>query len=342
MVNDTEMASKSDLEDLVSFLKSPSPKLRKAAVDIVQGLTGDDDGTRSLATRAPELLPPLLQLLGEPQEISKPAAEALVNLSQDPKIVHTAIKVGAIDRVMEFIGKTGCTINKLLVMLLVNLSQLETGAARLLQEEDEKLKGLHMSKLVRFFTRSTDTGVDEYEHVGAILVNITRLETGRILLLDMSKGFLRRILPQIDSRSVVRRQGVAGSVRNCCFEADKHLPSLLLASQFLWPALLLPLAGRKAFKEEDTSKMPLELATPLSFEREPETDPQVRVEAAEAIYLLALQEGGRRALWTVNGPRILEVGYEDEEDPKVMEAYERIGSLLVGESGVQEGDTIQP
>lgn len=40
------------------------------------------------------------------------------------------------------------------------------------------------------------------------------------------------------------------------------------------------------------------------------------------------QEAGRRALWSVNGPRILQVGYEDEEDPKVMEAYESIGSLV--------------
>ncbi len=35
--------------------------------------------------------------------------------------------------------------------------------------------------------------------------------------------------------------------------------------------------------------MPLELATPLSYEREPEMDPKVPVEAAEAIYLIALQ-----------------------------------------------------
>jgi hypothetical protein len=95
----------------------------------------------------------------------------------------------------------------------------------------------------------------------------------------------------------------------------------------------------QAYNKEDTSKMPLELATPLSYEREPEMDPKVRVEAAEAIYLIALQEGGRRALWAVNGPRILQVGYEDEEDPKVMEAYERVGALLVEGSGVQGAET---
>ena len=40
------------------------------------------------------------------------------------------------------------------------------------------------------------------------------------------------------------------------------------------------------------------------------------------------QDDGRKSFWSVNGPRILQVGYEDEEDPKVMEAYELIGSLV--------------
>jgi len=40
------------------------------------------------------------------------------------------------------------------------------------------------------------------------------------------------------------------------------------------------------------------------------------------------QDDGRRSFWSVNGPRILQVGYEDEADPKVMEAYELIGSLV--------------
>lgn len=41
-----------------------------------------------------------------------------------------------------------------------------------------------------------------------------------------------------------------------------------------------------------------------------------------------MQEAGRRAFWSVNGPRIVQVGYEDEEDPKVMGAYEQLGSLV--------------
>ncbi|BBN16642.1 hypothetical protein MPTK1_7g08110 [Marchantia polymorpha subsp. ruderalis] len=330
-----------DLDDLVGFLASPSPQLKKAAVDIVQGLTGTEDGLRVLSSKCSQLLPPLLNLLADTQEIAQPAAEALVNLSQDNKSVDTFLNAGAVEKVMELIGKSGCGINRLLVMLLVNLTQVESGAKRLLQEGDEKLAGLNVSRLVRFFTRfsSDKENEDAFEHVAPILVNITRLQSGRKLILDQSRGLFKQILPQIDSRSLIRRQGVAGTVRNCCFEAEEELPSLLLASSFLWPALLLPLAGKRAYSEEDTDKMPLELATPLSFERDGEDDPQVRIEAADALYLIALQEGGRRAFWNVNGTRIIQVGYEYEEDPKVMEAYERLGALIVQESFDVEEDT---
>lgn len=226
-----------------------------------------------------------------------------------------------------------------LVMLLANLTQLAVATHRLLQEEDSQQRGRFLSLLVRLFSRSVDDkpgAEDDYEHVGTILVNVTREESGRLLLLDPQRGLLRQILPQIDSRSLTRRQGVAGTVRNCCFEAESHLASLLLASQFLWPALLLPLAGVKEYKEADLAKMPPELATPLSFERQPESDAHVRREAADALCLIAMHEGGRRALWGVNAPRILQVGYEDEEDPTVMEAYERLGSLLIEDSMTHE------
>jgi hypothetical protein len=38
---------------------------------------------------------------------------------------------------------------------------------------------------------------------------------------------------------------VAGTIRNCCFEADTQLQSLLSLAEYLWPALLLPVAGKK-------------------------------------------------------------------------------------------------
>ncbi|KAL3731694.1 hypothetical protein ACJRO7_028557 [Eucalyptus globulus] len=345
-----------EMEELVGFLSSPSPPVKKAAVDIVSGLTGSEDGLQSLAAFAKILLPSLARLLSENKEVSQPAAEALVNLSQNSDMASKMVTIGMVKTAMDLLYKPDTSITRLLVMLLVNLTQSDAGIASLLQTGEEKVQGLYVMKLVRSFCRSSnESGDDSFEHVGSILVNISKHEAGRKILLDPKRGLLKQIIRQFDSSSPLRKKGVlleflvrlgtlarsawclvCGTIRNCCFEAKNQLQNLLLVSEFLWPALLLPVAGHKIYAEQDTAKMPPELGTALSIDREPVDDPEIRIQALEAIYLIVLQEAGRRALWSLNGPRILQVGYEDEEDPKVMEAYERIGSLLVDGGGTEE------
>lgn len=319
-----------ELEELLGFLSSPSPPVKKAAVDIVRDLTGAEDGLQSLAKYSDIALPSLFRLLAEKKEVSEPAAEALINLSQDSELAAKMVSMGMISTTMGVLYKQEAGITRLLVMFLVNLTQLDAGIDSLLQTGDEKMHGLYVMKLVRSFcTSSNEKNGDPFEHVGSILVNISKKEAGRKLLLDPKRGLLKQVIRQFDSTSLLRKKGVSGTIRNCCFEAENQLQNLLLISEFLWPALLLPVAGNKIYSEQDTPKMPLELASALSIEREPVKDPEIRVQTLEAIYLISLQEAGRRALWSVNGPRILQLGYGDEEDPKVMEAYERVGSLLV-------------
>ncbi|ESW25596.1 hypothetical protein PHAVU_003G049600 [Phaseolus vulgaris] len=326
-----------EMEELVSFLASPSPQITKAAVDIVRGLTGSAEGLQSLANYSNALLPALSRLLTLPKEVSEAAAEALVNLSQNSSLAEAMVQLGLVKTTMDVLYKPECVIAQLLVMLLVNLTQLDAGVASVLQTEDEKVRGLYVMKLVRSFCRTAhESDDDAFEHVGSILVNISKQREGRKLLLDPKRGLLKQIIRQFDSNSTLRKKGVSGTIRNCCFEAENELQNLLLVSEFLWPALLLPVAGNKIYNELDRSKMPLELGTALSIEREPVNDPEIRIQALEAIYLIILQDAGRRAFWSVNGPRIVQIGYEDEEDPKVMGAYEQLGSLLVHSSSAEE------
>lgn len=325
-----------ELEELLDFLSSPSPPVKRAAVDIVRGLTGSEDGMQSLSQYSKVVLQKLSDLLGDPKEVSVPAAESLINLSPDLDLAGQMISLGMVKKAMELLYKPESAIRRLLVMLLVNLTQLDAGIASLLQVEDEKMQGLYVMKLVRSFCRSPDENQDDpFEHVGSILVNISKKEAGRKILLDPKRGLLKQIIMQFDSTNPLRKKGVSGTIRNCCFEAENQLANLLLTSEFLWPALLLPVSGNKVYNQEDTSKMPRELGNALSIERERVTDVEIRVQTLEAIYLIVLQEAGRRAFWSINGPRILQVGYEDEEDPKVMEAYERVGALLVETSGTE-------
>lgn len=43
------------------------------------------------------------------------------------------------------------------------------------------------------------------------------------------------------------------------------------------------------YSEQETSKMPLELASALSIQREAEDDPEIRIQTLEAIYMILLQ-----------------------------------------------------
>uniref|UniRef100_I1P6J6 Protein HGH1 homolog n=1 Tax=Oryza glaberrima TaxID=4538 RepID=I1P6J6_ORYGL len=243
------------------------------------------------------------------------------------------VSLGAVVAAMDVVAKRGGEqpgLARSLVMLLANLTQVDSGVAALLQVGDEKMQGLYVAKLVRSFCRSSSESEEEdiFEHVASILVNISKVEAGRRILMEPKRGLLKQIIRQSDSTNQLRKKGVVSTIRNCCFEADTQIQNLLSLAEYIWPALLLPVAGKKIYSEEDRSKMPPELANALSHEREAVENSEIRQQALEAIYMIVLQDEGRRAFWSVNGPRILQVGYEDEEDPKVMEAYELIGSLL--------------
>ncbi|VAH12895.1 unnamed protein product [Triticum turgidum subsp. durum] len=322
-----------ELDELIEFLSNGSPQVRGAAADIVRGLTGDSDGLRSLAAHADPALPALLRLLASVGAggAGEAAADSLVNLSQDGELAARLVVLGAVAAAMDVMVKRGGEQPKLarsLVMLLVNLTQAG----------DEKVQGLYVAKLVRSFCRSSCDSEDEdiFEHIASILVNISKVEAGQRILMEPKRGLLKQIIGQFDSTNQLRKKGVAGTIRNCCFEADTQIQNLLSIAEYLWPALLLPVAGKKIYGEEDRSKMPPELANALSHEREAVDDSEIRERALEAIYMIVMQDDGRKAFWSVNGPRILQVGYEDEEDLKVMGAYELIGSLLVGKGEIEQ------
>lgn len=83
------------------------------------------------------------------------------------------------------------------------------------------------------FLSTDETVPDRYQHIGLILMNVTRLKKGRELLLQPGRGLLQVLAAQLRSPSVVRRRGCAGALRNCFLRAgdDETLPSILEEKQ---------------------------------------------------------------------------------------------------------------
>ena len=65
---------------------------------------------------------------------------------------------------------------------------------------------------------------DKFEHIAAILTNVTQLKPGRALLLEPGRGFMEALAAQLKSSNLLRRQGCAAAFRNCCFSAEVQLP----------------------------------------------------------------------------------------------------------------------
>lgn len=61
---------------------------------------------------------------------------------------------------------------------------------------------------------------DKFEHIAAILTNVTRLKLGRSLLLEPGRGFIQALVAQLKSDNLLRRQGCAAALRNCCFSTE--------------------------------------------------------------------------------------------------------------------------
>ena len=84
-----------------------------------------------------------------------------------------------------------------------------------------------------FMAKTKDDQPDKMEHIAAILTNVTRLKTGRVMLLEAGRGFIQALVAQLTSTNLLRRQGCAAAFRNCCFSAEVRshfLPAVLSQS----------------------------------------------------------------------------------------------------------------
>lgn len=256
--------------------------------------------------------------------------EELLHLSEQSDLAAEMIGMDMVGNSMEMLLREGAGLTNLLIKLLVNLTCLDDGVGALLQSDnDEQMYGVNVVKLVSLFnTPANDIKGEAFVYVGSILVNVSRSEAGRNFLLEPTRGLLKQIL-EFESDNPVHRKGVFGTVRNCCVGLkDEQLESLLGTSDLLWPTLLLDVAGTEMYTEEQTFKMPVKLGSSLLIERKLVDGPETRIEALESIYMIAMQERGRKALSLVNGELILQVGAACETNYKVKKEYERVSSLV--------------
>ncbi|GCC18572.1 hypothetical protein chiPu_0017982 [Chiloscyllium punctatum] len=141
---------------------------------------------------------------------------------------------------------------------------------------------------------------------------------------------VQRLLPYTQyEASSVRRGGVVGTLRNCCFDHSHH--QWLLSNEVdILPYLLLPLAGPEELSEDEMEGLPVDLQY-LPEDKRREKDPDIRKMLLEAINLLMATRSGRKVVREKKTYIILREYHKWETEPDVAAACEKLIEVLISD-----------
>ena len=271
--------------------------VRAVALAQVVGLTGSEEGVSALG-RCPALLSTLAALVLDPAPvIATDACLALINLSADAATVPLLLEIPVIKnlyKVTELILTCAmCTLQKRHQLFQLIKDKESAQADKAAQILSNLTRDLACCSAIYSQLMEADIGVDtlvtilcqenyntqgqQMNFLGPVLSNLSQLPEVRRHILDQQKCVIQRLVAFTEyGKSVVKRGGVVGTVRNCCFDTDHH--DWLISDQVdIVPRLVLPLAGpaTHTITEEEMDSLPVDLQY-LDEEKKVESDVDIR------------------------------------------------------------------
>ncbi|GLH07701.1 Protein HGH1 homolog [Gryllus bimaculatus] len=288
-----------ELTEMLNYLDVRSRlDLKTISLQYVLGVTGSEDGKLFIVSRPP-LVKTVLALLHDPSaSVAKDAFLCIVNLSAEEAGARVLVSEDCCSG-SEEIGEKGMKSANIVASVLSHIVDPESSLADpacailsnitrpsctvqrvldLISQTDVTIE-----KLVTVFTRiGYNKKGATLHYLGPVFSNLSQSSTFRSYLLDRGQCVIQRLVPFTEYKdSIIRRGGIVGTLRNCCFDVASHM-WLLGPDVDILPRLLLPLAGSEEFDEEDNEKLPPELQY-LSPDKNREPDPDIRRMLLEAL-----------------------------------------------------------
>ncbi|XP_032659428.1 protein HGH1 homolog isoform X2 [Chelonoidis abingdonii] len=280
--------------ELLGFLRLDTrPDLKGQATGYVLGLTGSAEGQMLLAGR-PDFLEALLLLTGDCSlAVVKDSYHSLINLSV--AVATHRVLAKELPVLLHRLLDPGYAFTDQVCTLLSNLSREEGTCRQVFQAMQEE--GLELAQVVEVFCTEGYNKKAALHYLGPLLSNLTQLPETREFLLDRSRCVVQRLLPYTQYKaSTVRRGGVIGTLRNCCFEY--RLPVDL---QYLPP------------------------------DKQREKDPDIRKMLLEAVMLLTATKAGRQLVKEKGTYLVVRELHRWETEPDVQAACEKLIQVLIGD-----------
>ncbi|XP_059185879.1 protein HGH1 homolog [Centropristis striata] len=323
------MLSDCEAAELLSFLSPDTrPDVKGHTTEYLLGLSGHRDGCRFLRSK-PDLLAALFALTSDPSvAVAKDCYHVLINLSTDETLHQVLVSdVKIVPVLLKKLQDPDYLFSDQICAVLSNLTRhLKTCRTvfPVLQEE------LGLAQLVEIFCTEGFNQKAKLHYLSPLLSNLTQLPEARSYMMDRERCVVQRLLPFTQYQaSVVRRGGVIGTLRNCCFDHAHH-DWLLSDCVDLLPFLLLPLAGPEELTEEENDGLPVDLQY-LPEDKKREEDPDIRKMLLETLLLLTATKSGRETLKDKNVYPIMREYHRWEKDVIVKAACEKLVQVLIGD-----------
>ncbi|XP_018541940.1 protein HGH1 homolog [Lates calcarifer] len=327
------MLSDSETAELLSFLTPATrPDVKGQATECILGLSGHRDGCRFLRTK-PDLIVALFALTSDPSvAIVKNCYHILINLSADETLHQVLVAdVKVLPVLLKNLLDPEYLFSDQICTILSNLTRHEKTCKtvfKVLQEE------AGLAQLVEIFCTEGYNKNAKLHYLGPLLSNLTQLPEARNYMMDKDRCVIQRLLPFTQFQaSTVRRGGVIGTLRNCCFDYAHH-EWLLSEAVDILPFLLLPLAGPEELSDEENEGLPVDLQY-LPEDKKREDDPDIRKMLLETLLLLTATKAGRQTLKDKNVYPIMREFHRWEKDVHVTAACEKLVQVLIGDEPEQ-------
>ena len=298
------------VNELVGFLSAETRiDVKSLALHHMLSMTGDHESRRLLLEHA-HAMPLILHLAfngDEQRSVNKDAFFTLINMSASELDAARLMRKVAdmcrllLDYVMcptSRFADTACAV-------LSNLSRGRSNSQHILntyfemdnnnnnneseseQKVDDKLQErFRFEQLLQVFCTEKFNATNRLDYLAPFICNLTQLESvQRVVLAD--KLIMLRLLPYTTyEASVLRRGGIVGAIKNCCFNYDEHERLLFSPDLDILSRLLLPRAGPDEFDADDMDKLPLDLQY-LPADKAREADPDIRIMLIETLQMVS-------------------------------------------------------
>jgi hypothetical protein len=192
-----------------------------------------------------------------------------------------------------------------------------------------------MDQLMDCFVKGAEGGLNkdaDYDYLAYFFADVSKLDEGRAYFTTKqdydSAVPITKLTVFTEHKSVIRRKGVASTIKNVAFDVPYH-PTLFSESDVnILPYLLLPLAGPEELSDEDTADMLPDLQL-LPPDKERESDHDVMITHLETLLLLTTTREGRDKMREVKVYPIIRECHLHVNDENVQEACDRLVQVLM-------------